>query len=216
MDYRFYEQTDSLRGDADLPQPVGILDFWRWAFSDLLEDTLKGLYAEWMVGNLLGLPMLHGGRPGYGNYDLRSPLGLRIEVKSSAYWQSWKLRNEDGTLKPAPEIERWRPTPDKTITFGGLRARDAVDRSQEAVGYKADLYIFCFQRETDPARWDALDLEQWEFYVLSRAALASAGVSSLSLRRLRQLCPPLTARQFQAEGRRIVAELEAGQRAATV
>ena len=208
MTYRFYEHTDSLHGDADLPSSPSMLDFWRWAFSDLLEDTLKGLYAEWLVGQLLGLPMRHGGRPGYGNFDLRSPAGLRIEVKSSAYWQSWKLRDQDGVLKPAPEIDRWRPSPSHRICFGGLRARDVVTRDG-AVGYKADVYVFCLQKEIDPARWDALDLSQWEFYVLSRAELEATGLSSLTLKRLRQLCPAMTARDFQRCGRERLAVLEA-------
>jgi hypothetical protein len=207
--YRFYHDADHLHGDVELSARVGMLDFWRWAFSDLLEDTLKGLYSEWMVGQLLGLPMPHGGRPGYGNFDLLSPGGLRIEVKSSAYWQSWKLRNEDGSLKTAPEIERWRPPPGKPITFGGLRARDAVDRSNQTAGYKSDLYVFCFQSESDPERWDALDLDQWEFYALARSALEEIGVASLSLKRLRNVCAPMSAREFQVRGRELIARLDA-------
>jgi hypothetical protein len=205
--YRFYDHANVLHGDADCAGSVGIMDFWRWAFSDLLEDTLKGHYAEWLVSQLLGLPTPHGGRPGYGNSDLRSATGLRIEVKSSAYWQSWKLRNEDGTPKSATEIERWRPTPDRPITFSRLRARDTVDRTDTRVGCKSDLYAFCFQSETDPARWDALDLRQWEFYLLTRAQVESLNVSSLSLKRLRSLCPPLTAREFQNAGRQLLNDL---------
>ena len=207
MEYRFYEHTDQLHGEVQLPA-VGMLDFWRWAFSDLLEDTLKGLYAEWLVGQLLGLPMPHGGRPGYGNFDLRSSGGLRIEVKSSAYWQSWKLRNEDGSLKTAPEVDRWRPSAEKRISFGGLRARDAVDRTRQDAGYKSDAYIFCLQCERDPARWDALDLRQWEFYFLSRSDLEALGVSNLSLTKLRTLCATMTARVFQERVPHLLAELE--------
>jgi hypothetical protein len=144
--YKFYEHSELLRGDSEVAGNAGMIDFWRWAFSDLLEDTLKGLYAEWLVGHLLGLPMPHGGRPGYGNYDLRSEKGLRIEVKSSAYWQSRKLRNEDGTLKPSLEVDRWKSSSKTRIVFGGLRARDAVDRESTTVGYKADAYVFAFQR----------------------------------------------------------------------
>ena len=139
-----------------------MLDFWRWAFSDLLEDTLKGLYAEWLVGHLLGLPMNRGGRFDYGNFDLRSSGGLRVEVKSSAYWQSWKLRNPDGSPKTSHEIDRWRPTEKKRIVFGGLRAKDAVDRTNTTIGYKSDFYVFAFQSEQDLDRWDALNLDQWE------------------------------------------------------
>lgn len=186
-----------------------MLDFWRWAFSDLLEDTLKGLYAEWMVGHLLRLPMPAGGRPGYGNFDLTSRGGMRIEVKSSAFWQSWKLRDQFGVPKPEPD-GGWKPVPETNIKFGGLRAADAVDRASAIPGYKADVYVFCFQHETDPRRWDALDLAQWEFYILSREEMEHLGVSTLSLKKLREACGPLNARDFQAAGRRRIAELEPG------
>ena len=162
MSYRYYEPSDLLHGDAERVGQLGMLDFWRWAFSDLLEDTLKGLYAEWLVGHLLGLPMNRGGRFDYGNFDLRSSGGLRVEVKSSAYWQSWKLRNPDGSPKTSHEIDRWRPTEKKRIVFGGLRAKDAVDRTNTTIGYKSDFYVFAFQSEQDLDRWDALNLDQWE------------------------------------------------------
>ena len=208
MTYRFYEHFDLLHGDADFDSKTGMLDFWKWAFSDLLEDTLKGLYAEWLVGHLLGLPMKRGDRFHYGNFDLRSSGGLRIEVKSSSYWQSWKLRNPDGSPRSTDEVDSWRPTDKKRIVFGGLRAKDAVDRTNVTIGYKSDVYVFAFQSETDPLVWDALDLSQWEFYFLSRADLDKVGVKSLSLKRLRSMCSPLTARMLQQVGRSRLAELE--------
>jgi hypothetical protein len=95
------------------------------------------------------------------------------------------------------------------IKFGRLRASDAVDRANVGAGYKADAYVFCFQREKDPRRWDALDLNQWEFYFLSRQELERLGVSTLSLKKLRTVCEPMTARHFQQVGRRRLAELDA-------
>lgn len=32
-----------------------LLDFWCWAFSDLCDDDVKGIFAEWMVRALFGL-----------------------------------------------------------------------------------------------------------------------------------------------------------------
>lgn len=211
MEYRFYNDADRLHGDAELPADVGMVDFWRWAFSDLLEDTLKGLFAEWLVGHLLSLPLPHGGRPGYGNFDLRSPRGLSIEVKSTAYWQSWKIRTHEGTLQPEVEVEKWRPE-EANIRFARLKAGDASGhkgaRGAPAT-YKSDAYIFCFQKERDRRRWDAFDLDQWEFYFLSRAELAATGLSSLTLKRLRTLCAPMSASEFQRTARRRLGELEA-------
>jgi hypothetical protein len=40
-----------------------------------------------------------------------------------------------------------------------------VSRTTDPIDYKSDLYVFAFQHERDPERWNALDLTQWEFYV---------------------------------------------------
>ncbi len=32
-----------------------VLDFWRWSFSDMCDDALKGQFAEWLVSLLLGV-----------------------------------------------------------------------------------------------------------------------------------------------------------------
>jgi len=52
MAYRIPTQEDQLTGVDGLTN-AGLTDFWRWAFSDLCEDYLKGIFAEWMVGVLL-------------------------------------------------------------------------------------------------------------------------------------------------------------------
>ena len=66
---------------------VTVGDFWAWAYSDILENTAREIFAEYLVGNALGV--VKGVRPsGWGTFDLR--YGDRnIEVKSSSYLQSW-------------------------------------------------------------------------------------------------------------------------------
>jgi len=32
-----------------------ILDFWRWAYSDLIDNTSRGIFAEWLVAQALGI-----------------------------------------------------------------------------------------------------------------------------------------------------------------
>jgi len=60
-----------------------VLDFWQWAFSDLCDDDIKGWYAEWVVGNLLGIATVR--RISWANSDLIADGGVRVEVKSSAH-----------------------------------------------------------------------------------------------------------------------------------
>jgi hypothetical protein len=185
LSYRIPAPPDRLHGDASLPEDVRVEDFWRWAFSDLLEDYLKGIFAEWMVGVLLGLPMREHHRLEFLRYDL--PVSSRlVEVKATAYWQSWKVLDENGSPKLFPKKPA---TPDGRVSFGGLKTKKGE--------YKADLYVFCFQRERELERWNALDLNQWEFYVLRREALERLGTRSIKLKKLRALSPQMTAREFQ-------------------
>jgi len=176
---------DRLFGDAILPPHVRLTDFWRWAFSDLSEDYLKGFFAEWMVAVLLGLPVQDSRRLEFQRYDHASG-AKRIEVKSTARWQSWKVLDEEGRPRSIPKKPA---TPDSSIRFAGLRTDDGK--------YNADIYVLCFQAEKDFARWNALDLSQWEFYVVRQRDLQRLGTKSIGLKKVRELSPRLTARELQ-------------------
>ena len=67
-----------------------LLDFWRWDASDLLNNTTRGRLTEFIVGSAVGVDFSTP-RQEWDNYDLDTPSGIKIEVKSSAYIQSWKL-----------------------------------------------------------------------------------------------------------------------------
>ena len=61
-------------------------DFWAWAYSDILTNTSRGTFAEFLVGKALGV--VEKVRPtGWEDFDL-SYGGWKIEVKASAYVQS--------------------------------------------------------------------------------------------------------------------------------
>ena len=64
--------------------------------------------------------------------------------------------------------------------------------------YNADIYVFCVQTERDLKRWNALDLEQWEFYVLPRSVLEARGVASLRLSTVQALTRRLRADELPA------------------
>jgi len=171
-------------------------DFWNWAFSDLCDDDIKGIFAEWMVGVLLGGRSLR--RVSWADCDI-ALLTKRIEVKSTAIWQSWKLVNPDGTrMDPFPPPHEIDP---RRIRFSGLKARTAerVVRPDEVKQFKADIYVFCLHNQTDPAAWDAWNLDQWEFYVMEQRELIAQKIKgSISLAGLRKLRPPMSAAQLQS------------------
>jgi hypothetical protein len=195
-----------LKSNLEISGCDRLQDFHRWAFSDLCDDDVKGVFAEWMVRQLLRCPSDR--RVSWADSDIILPSGISVELKSSAIWQSWKLVNQDGSRKnPLPLAKPVRPT---YIRFGGLRARPTASQWSGEQDFKSHLYVFCFQCETDPAQWDAQNLEQWEFYVMNRHELIELTVGkSISLAALRKfrLCRPcsmlspngsMSAAQFQS------------------
>jgi len=70
-------------------------EFIEWAFSDLLTNALRGVLAEYIVGKSIGA--LDKKRVEWDAYDLEMNDGIKIEVKSSAYIQTWN-RAEKNTV----------------------------------------------------------------------------------------------------------------------
>ncbi len=175
-----------------------LVDFWRWAFSDLCDDDIKGIFAEWMVRMLLGLPLQDSRRISWADSDIILPNGTRIEVKATSVWQSWKLVNEDGTPKPVRAPTALSPA---KFRFAGLQARTAVSpAAPDALRqFKSDFYVFCFHSQIDPSGWDAWNLAHWEFYMMTRQELTESKVgNSISLAALRNVRAPMSAVQFQS------------------
>ena len=116
-----------------------VIDFWRWAFSDLQANDLRGVFAEWLVAKLLGLAPPT--RDSWGDWDLQTPDGVKIEVKASAFLQAW----EQSKLS--------------AISFSGLNGRSSSVAADSTAlpTYKADMYIFCVHKEEDRQRWNALN-----------------------------------------------------------
>ncbi len=68
-----------------------VLDFWCWAFSDLRENTTRGILAEYLVAKAAGDD--RDLRIGWDDFDVRVADGTTIEVKCSAFLQSWPQRS---------------------------------------------------------------------------------------------------------------------------
>ena len=141
-------------------------------------------------------------RISWANSDLiigdKAPF-LRIEVKSTAYWQSWKLVDEFGNaITPKPLAQNAR---DK-LRFAGLMARTSTSPTHvtDEVLHKSDLYVFAFQKHLDYETWNAPDLAQWEFFLATKEQLGCK--KSVSLRDLEMMgAGPLTAYEFSKRGR---------------
>ena len=138
-----------------------VSDFWRWAFSDLESNALHGILAEYIVARALGIEP--SGRASWDDYDLEMPDGTTIEVKSTAYLQTWAQTKPSG------------------FQFGGLRGRtwSPEDGYSKEQAYRADVYVFCVQTARTHQEYDPLDLTQWEFGVLPRKGFAKRGTKSI-------------------------------------
>jgi hypothetical protein len=69
-------------------QGFDLLSFWQWSASDLVSDTLRGVLAEYLVAQAMGVANT-GIREKWASFDIRTPQGITFEVKSAAYVQSW-------------------------------------------------------------------------------------------------------------------------------
>ena len=144
-------------------------DFWAWAYSDLIGNTERGRLAEFIVAMVLGIT--EGISVSWDKYDLLSKEGIRVEVKSSAYLQSWEqqcLSKISFGIQP---------------TYGWDSVSNKFDAEKK---HQSDVYVFCVLKHKDQATLNPLDLSQWEFYVLSTATLDKAvpGQKTISLNKL--------------------------------
>jgi len=198
-----YEAKNVLVGAGVTVQNSSLSDFWSWAFGDLCDDDIKGIFAEWMVLKLLGIPSER--RISWANSDIITKDGVRIEVKATSHWQSWKLLDESGALR-VPPLHPISSNNRAKIKFGGLRARDAVtvpDPSKN-IAFKSDIYVFAFQHEEEPELWNAMDLSQWEFYLLPVKKLEELGRSSVPLKKLHPEQGPMDAPTFVAKALELI------------
>lgn len=147
------------------------LDFWQWAFSDLVDNTTRGILGEFIVGKALGIDMT-GVKYHWGICDLVQSDGTKIEVKTSAYMQTW---NESKI---------------SNINFSGLKSKNVngLDNGDEE-RYNSDFYIFCIQTSKSHEEYDQFSLDQWMFKIVPREILARKKVKSISLGSLQKIAP---------------------------
>ncbi len=139
-----------------------LLDFWRWSASDLTSNALRGIFAEFIVGTAIGVDFRKL-REEWAEYDIEDENGIKIEVKSAAYIQTWKQKAYS------------------TVSFS-IKSKQLADNTSTR---HADVYVFCLLKHKIQAELDPTKLEQWAFYVLSTQTInnlpnkSSIGLSTL-------------------------------------
>lgn len=144
----------TLRGSG-----IGIIikDFWSWAYSDLLDNTGRGVMAEFLVYSSLkgAIPPRAQMRVNWLPFDVTSPSGRRIEVKSAAYLQSWTT--------DFPSQIQYDIAP--KLAWNGHSYASEAKRN-------CDIFVFCLYTALTCDK-SILDLDYWEFYVLPTSVLGT-------------------------------------------
>jgi hypothetical protein len=136
------------------PLDTTLLDVWRWSASDLVRNATRGILAEYIVAQALGLA--RAVRAEWDAYDLVTESGLKVEVKSAAYLQSWFHRTLSAIGFGIRPTLAW--------------SADTNELSSEQKR-QADVYVFCLLAHRDKTTIDPLDLDQWTIYVLPSVVL---------------------------------------------
>ena len=150
--------SEPLRSSGRASGPK-LLDYWRWSASQLLDNTQRGTFAEYLVA--LALEFTDQPRDEWSAYDAIGRCGVKVEVKSAAYRQNW--------AQAKPSCIKFNIKPRK-------RSWDAYTNEwtkHDPPRRIASVYVSCvLGTKSDPAP-DPLDLDQWEFYILPTAVLDS-------------------------------------------
>lgn len=160
----------------DVALDFTLLDFWRWSVSDLVSNATRGRLAEYLVAKALGIST-SGVRDEWAAYDLVTPSGVKIEVKSAAYLQAWH-QEKFSTISWSTRLSRaWDA---ETNVLSDVAAR------------QAEVYVFALLAHGDKPTLDPLDVTQWTFYALPTSVLNARSRSqhSITLSSLEKIARP--------------------------
>lgn len=128
-----------------------VSDFWQWAYSDLLQNTTRGVLAEYIVAVLLGVDS--SPRNPWMPFDLRLEDSTTIEVKTMSRLQAWAQKKLSEPKVVISERRNWNP--DTGIM-------------EQVPSLNADIYVICYFTCEDHSVANPLNLNQWVFFVLDK------------------------------------------------
>lgn len=160
---------------------LSIGDFWSWAYSDILSNRNRSVFAEFIVG--AALKVLNAPRIEWDAYDLIYK-EKKIEVKSAAFIQSWQQEKPSQIRFDISKKQSWYA---ENNTYSKEPTRSS------------DYFIFCLYPEKDIQKLNILNLDEWEFYILTKEFIEMRFKSqkSISLTRLKKYCSPMKYSQIK-------------------
>jgi hypothetical protein len=156
------------------PAGFDVLSFWQWASSDLVVNVVRGVLAEYIVAQALGIAGTV--RDPWQPYDLKTAHGLTLEVKSGSYLQSWWQERHTDLCFSIGETTAWSADTNK---WSKERCR------------QAQVYVFALLKHQDKTTIDPRALDQWEFYLVSTENISRryGARKQLSMKALLSLSP---------------------------
>jgi len=159
-----YQGTEMFH-EANSPLHFNVLSFWQWAFSDLVTNATRGVLAEYLVAQALGVAKDRV-REEWAPFDMVTANGIKVEVKSAAYIQAWQQKQLSRIIFRVPMTRAWNKH---------------TNRQSNEARRQADVYVFALLAHADQRTLDSLDVCQWEFYVLPTSALDGRARSQHSI-----------------------------------
>ncbi len=129
--------------------------FWRYSYSNFLENANRGALAEFIIASALGVI-----KPPYSSwesYDMEID-GIKVEVKASGYLQTWEQKQH---TTPSFDVGKKRGWIGDTSEL------------METPRRHADVYVFYLHHEKNTAKKKAnpLDTKNWSFWVVETKVL---------------------------------------------
>ena len=147
--------------------------FQNWALGNLVGNTNRGIFAEWLVGQALGAIADGEAREEWDECDLRYR-GTKVEVKASGLDQTWRQAR-----RSPPRFDIKRRTWAWDARSGNSTRHDPPIRV-------ADVYVFCLHEPVPATDDNVRNPAFWRFWVVSRQTLddrlgsqKSVGLSTL-------------------------------------
>lgn len=125
---------------------------------NLVENRNRGIFAEWLVGQALGVICDGDVRQEWDAYDLLYG-EVKVEVKASGLSQTWNLYEPSKpNFNIAPRLRHWVAETDDWIVH------------DQPVRF-ADVYTFCLHEPVPATNENVCNPAFWKFWVISKQTL---------------------------------------------
>ena len=154
--------------------------FRQWAMGNLVENRNRGIFAEWLVGQALGVIGEREYRQEWDSWDLVY-CESKIEVKAAGRGQAWpQIEPSTPRFDVAPKEWTWDP-----------EAGDDIRNDPPL--RPADVYVFCLHKPEQASNENVVDPDSWKFWVLSARRLDEelGQQKSVGLATLNRLAAPV-------------------------